>query len=111
MSPSLFMGYLNSLSLDRQFSQYIYKVFLDGFVILDGLREGNVHSLEAVIRHLIYLVTNQATHKPTVSSRRRFQNNFQEISFLKRYALSIIHCLCVHRVSTASRSCNASCCG
>ena len=41
MSPSLFMGYLNSLSLDRQFSQYIYKVFLDGFVILDGLR-GNV---------------------------------------------------------------------
>ena len=43
MSPSLFMGYLNSLSLDRQFSQYIYKVFLDGFVILDGLREGNVY--------------------------------------------------------------------
>ncbi len=37
MSPSLFMGYLNSLSLDRQFSQYIYKVFLDWFVILDGL--------------------------------------------------------------------------
>ena len=33
----------NSLSLDRQFSQYIYKVFLDGFVILDGLREGNVY--------------------------------------------------------------------
>lgn len=43
MSPSLFMGYLNCLSLDRQFSQYIYKVFLDGFVILDGLREGNVY--------------------------------------------------------------------
>ena len=42
MSPSLFMGYLNSLSLDRQLSQYIYKVFLDGFVILDRLREGNV---------------------------------------------------------------------
>ena len=28
---------------NRQFSQYIYKVFLDGFVILDGLREGNVY--------------------------------------------------------------------
>lgn len=43
MAPSLFMGYLNWLSSDRQFSQYIYKVFLDGFVILDGLREGNVY--------------------------------------------------------------------
>ncbi len=43
MSPSLFMGYLNSLSLDRQFSQYIYKVFLDGFVILDSFCEGNVY--------------------------------------------------------------------
>ena len=45
--PVLAEGHLfenvNSLSLDRQFSQYIYKVFLDGFVILDGLREGNVY--------------------------------------------------------------------
>ena len=38
MAPSLFMGYLNWLSSDRQFSQYIYKVFLDGFVIFDGFR-------------------------------------------------------------------------
>ncbi len=49
----------------------------------------HLHSLEAVIQHLIYLIPgNQATHinQRYLQGGTEFQGIFQEISFLKRYA-------------------------